>query len=362
LCIVGEVACALVLWHGFLDDGYEVYILKGGYKTYRRFVLDIFEKKYQLAVLGGKTGSGKTVILNELKSNGEQVVDLEKLAHHKGSAFGAIHELPQPTQEQFENDLALTLNDLDEKKMMWVEDESRGVGRCFIPKSFWIQLRLAPLFMIETNNEQRITQLVKDYSTFSVEQLEAPIRNIEKRLGNEQMNIALQALQERDFENVANMMLRYYDKAYNKCMTKKETNYIATIDYKQGSYESIANDLPLQYQLFLKKKTMTMNSEQPIRLTQYSHGAGCGCKLSPAVLDTILKGDVSPQFKNLLVGNSSRDDAAVYDLGDGSAVISTTDFFMPIVDDAFDFGAIASANAVSDVYAMVVNRLWRLLF
>jgi tRNA 2-selenouridine synthase len=234
--------------------GYEVYILKGGYKTYRRFVLDIFEKKYQLAVLGGKTGSGKTVILNELKSNGEQVVDLEKLAHHKGSAFGAIHELPQPTQEQFENDLALTLNDLDEKKMMWVEDESRGVGRCFIPKSFWIQLRLAPLFMIETNNEQRITQLVKDYSTFSVEQLEAPIRNIEKRLGNEQMNIALQALQERDFENVANMMLRYYDKAYNKCMTKKETNYIATIDYKQGSYESIANDLPLQYQLFLKKK------------------------------------------------------------------------------------------------------------
>lgn len=97
---------------------------------------------------------------------------------------------------------------------------------------------------------------------------------------------------------------------------------------------------------------METNNEQAIRLTQYSHGAGCGCKLSPAVLDTILKGDASPEFKNLLVGNSSRDDAAVYDLGDGSAVISTTDFFMPIVDDAFDFGAIASANAISDVYAM----------
>ncbi len=97
---------------------------------------------------------------------------------------------------------------------------------------------------------------------------------------------------------------------------------------------------------------MQTNNKKPIRLTQYSHGAGCGCKLSPAVLDTILKGDASPEFKHLLVGNSSRDDAAVYDLGDGSAVISTTDFFMPIVDNAFDFGAIASANAISDVYAM----------
>ncbi|MFD1185524.1 selenide, water dikinase SelD [Pontibacter rugosus] len=90
-----------------------------------------------------------------------------------------------------------------------------------------------------------------------------------------------------------------------------------------------------------------------IKLTQYSHGAGCGCKISPKVLDTILHSDISyPEEKNLLVGNSSRDDAAVYDIGQGRAVISTTDFFMPIVDDAYDFGRIASANAISDVYAM----------
>lgn len=90
-----------------------------------------------------------------------------------------------------------------------------------------------------------------------------------------------------------------------------------------------------------------------IKLTQYSHGAGCGCKISPAVLDTILHSDlVKTQYPSLLVGNESKDDAAVFDLGDGTCVISTTDFFMPIVDDPFTFGSIASVNAISDIYAM----------
>ncbi|HIF9410973.1 TPA: selenide, water dikinase SelD [Photobacterium damselae] len=90
-----------------------------------------------------------------------------------------------------------------------------------------------------------------------------------------------------------------------------------------------------------------------VRLTQYSHGAGCGCKISPQVLDTILRTQIAPfADPNLLVGNESKDDAAVYDLGNGAAVISTTDFFMPIVDDPYDFGRIAATNAISDIYAM----------
>ena len=98
---------------------------------------------------------------------------------------------------------------------------------------------------------------------------------------------------------------------------------------------------------------MSSSTSELIRLTQYSHGAGCGCKISPKVLDEILKSTLSiPEDKNLLVGNSSKDDAAVYDLGNGMALISTTDFFMPIVDDAFDFGRIAAANSISDIYAM----------
>src|SRR6202008_901926 len=96
-----------------------------------------------------------------------------------------------------------------------------------------------------------------------------------------------------------------------------------------------------------------MMETKEFQLTKYSHGAGCGCKISPAILDKILHSAGSPKIDpRLLVGNDTRDDAAVYDLGDGQALISTTDFFMPIVDDAFTFGKIASANAISDVYAM----------
>ena len=96
-----------------------------------------------------------------------------------------------------------------------------------------------------------------------------------------------------------------------------------------------------------------LSTAEPVKLTQYSRGAGCGCKIAPKVLEEILKTSIQfPADKNLLVGNGSNDDAAVYDMGNGSALISTTDFFMPIVDDAFDFGRIASANAISDVYAM----------
>src|ERR1700761_1299979 len=92
---------------------------------------------------------------------------------------------------------------------------------------------------------------------------------------------------------------------------------------------------------------------ETIKLTQYSHGAGCGCKISPAILDKILHSPIkTPTDPRLIVGNAERDDAAVWDLQDGNALISTTDFFMPIVDDPYDFGRIASANAISDVYAM----------
>lgn len=95
------------------------------------------------------------------------------------------------------------------------------------------------------------------------------------------------------------------------------------------------------------------NTEEIVKLTQYSHGAGCGCKISPKILEEILSGSMAlPDNKNLLVGNHSKDDAAVYDMGNGTAIISTTDFFMPVVDDPFEFGRIAAANAISDVYAM----------
>lgn len=99
---------------------------------------------------------------------------------------------------------------------------------------------------------------------------------------------------------------------------------------------------------------------EAIRLTQYSHGAGCGCKISPKVLETILHSEQAKfHDPHLLVGNETKDDAAVYDLGNGTGIISTTDFFMPIVDNPYDFGRIAATNAISDIFAMGVNLLWQ---
>ena len=91
---------------------------------------------------------------------------------------------------------------------------------------------------------------------------------------------------------------------------------------------------------------------EPIKLTQYSKGGGCGCKIAPAVLEQIVRTNSTSLFPSLLVGNETADDAAVYQINDSEAIISTTDFFLPIVDDAFDFGRVAAANAISDVYAM----------
>lgn len=95
--------------------------------------------------------------------------------------------------------------------------------------------------------------------------------------------------------------------------------------------------------------------DKPIRLTEFSHGGGCGCKIAPADLEVLLQTDFEPDPESLLVDNSSRDDAAVYDLGNGTAIVSTTDFFMPVVDDPFDFGRVAATNAISDIYAMGGN-------
>ena len=117
--------------------GFDVSILKGGYKAYRNFALAIFNEDYKLKILGGKTGSGKTQLLHQMNKLGIQIIDLEAIAHHKGSAFGKIGHDAQPTSEQFENNLAMALQTLNAKKEIWLEDESKGIGKCFIPMNFW---------------------------------------------------------------------------------------------------------------------------------------------------------------------------------------------------------------------------------
>lgn len=194
--------------------GFTASTLTGGYKAYRNAVLTAFGEPRNLIILGGKTGSGKTDILKELARQGEQVIDLEGLAHHKGSSYGAIGQLPQPSTEQFENLIFDSWRTLDAGRRIWLEDESRNVGSCFIPMPLWQQMRAAPVAFVDVPKQIRIQRLVAEYTGIDHTLLVEATERIRKRLGGKVTKDALDALDRHDYATVADLTLDYYDKAY----------------------------------------------------------------------------------------------------------------------------------------------------
>ena len=223
---------------------HEVFILQGGYKSFRNHVLEVLDKPLNYLVLGGRTGSGKTAILHQLKTLGEQVIDLEGLAHHKGSAFGALGQLhPQPSNEQFENLLAMQLKEFDLERRVWVEDESRSVGKVILPELFWKRLSLAPSMIINLPFDVRVERLKADYGENEVEGLRNSINNIKKRLGPDCSEKALCALEQKDFAGVARLVLGYYDKLYDKGIANKLNPNIRHLDFASDKIDHIAKQL-----------------------------------------------------------------------------------------------------------------------
>ena len=160
-CWRGGMRSASVAW--LLETtGTKAHTLTHGYKAYRRLAQEFFAKPYQLIVMGGKTGSGKTDILKEIALAGEQVIDLEGIAHHKGSAFGTIGEIPQATNEQFENNLFEALLKLDEHKSLWIEDESQSIGKNNVPQVLFHNIRNSNIIFIDVPKEIRVNRLVND--------------------------------------------------------------------------------------------------------------------------------------------------------------------------------------------------------
>ncbi|MFN8322278.1 MAG: tRNA 2-selenouridine(34) synthase MnmH [Chitinophagales bacterium] len=223
--------------------GYDVYVLKGGYKSYRQHILSVLAQKFPYIVLGGRTGSGKTEVLLQLKKLGEQVIDLEGLANHKGSAFGSLGQPVQPSTEHFENLLGEELKTFNSSKRVWLEDESRTIGNVFLDLSFWNHLRLSRLIVIDLPLDIRVKRLVAGYSENHTDGLVESITKIKKRLGNEQWKNAIDALHEKNFTRVAEIALHYYDKAYDKGIVMKETKEILRISFEADDLNAIATTL-----------------------------------------------------------------------------------------------------------------------
>ncbi len=196
-------------------QGIRAYTLKKGYKAYRQYIRDFFSQPVKLYVLGGETGSGKTEILRHLKEMGEQVIDMEALAHHKGSSFGALGELPQPTSEQFENDLFLEWAGLERTRRFWLEDESHTIGKVYISEVVWQHMKTAPIIRVKVPLEERIKRLVEDYGHFSKQEIAAAVERITRRLGPQHAKRALQEVEAGNAAEVARITLTYYDKAYD---------------------------------------------------------------------------------------------------------------------------------------------------
>ncbi len=205
--------------------GFKLGVLEGGYKSFRNWAAERFSEDLNLIVLGGHTGAGKTLLLEGLKKEGKSVVDLEGLANHRGSAFGSLGLPEQPTQQQFENELALVLNDLRGEEI-WIEDEARTVGRCRVPNPIFEIMREATVIFIQKSVEQRLDFLVEIYGESDPDKLSERFENIQKRLGSERLSASLDFLKEGDIREAARIALAYYDKTYTYGLSKRDKDKV----------------------------------------------------------------------------------------------------------------------------------------
>jgi tRNA 2-selenouridine synthase len=236
--------------------GFKVYTLVGGYKAYRNWVLQQFEKDYHFKIIGGYTGSGKTLLLHALEKENNATIDLEGLANHKGSALGALGQAVQPSQEMFENLLAKELEvksrteddrlrttgnqkqelyNEDSKynepiancspptaNCIWLEDESQRIGNLQIPLALWRTMRKSKVYFFDIPFEERLNHLTEEYGIHKKDELVTAIMRIQKRLGGLETKTAINFLLENNFKESFRILLSYYDKHYLKGLHNRE--------------------------------------------------------------------------------------------------------------------------------------------
>ncbi|AIQ96909.1 tRNA 2-selenouridine(34) synthase MnmH [Prochlorococcus sp. MIT 0801] len=223
--------------------GFRTYLLKGGYKNYRKWVLNQFENDLPIRLLGGKTGTGKTDILNYINEENIHVIDLEGIANHRGSSFGSLGMRAQPTTQQFENILAESIYNFQKNSAMeiWIEAESSNLGKCRIPNSLYTKMKKAPIIEIIKDKNERVKNLVNVYSQNSQTELKDAVNRISKRLGPQRTKEALTAIERKEWSKAAESMLDYYDKCYEYEL--KKTNNINSINLSGLSLKSSLNKI-----------------------------------------------------------------------------------------------------------------------
>jgi tRNA 2-selenouridine synthase len=241
-CWRGGMRSEAMAWLFSLGD-LEVEILDGGYKSYRNHVLEQLSDKTKMIVLGGMTGSGKTQILKYLKNANNQVIDLEDLANHKGSAFGSLGQPAQPSSEYFANLLFNEWIKIDRNHPVWVEDESRNIGTVFIPDQFYLNIQDSPVIALLMDVKTRMPRLIEEYSTYSSEDLKKSIIKISKRMGGDNAKEAITAVEKGNFEKAIELTLNYYDKTYLFGLRKKRKGNIYHIQTNTDDIESNATKI-----------------------------------------------------------------------------------------------------------------------
>jgi tRNA 2-selenouridine synthase len=223
--------------------GIKTHSLAGGYKSYRQLALASFQKPFQFIVIGGCTGSGKSELLRALGDSGEQIIDLEQLASHKGSSFGGLMQKPQPTTEQFQNDLFEEILELDCNTPVWIEDESVAVGKIFLPEPFWRTMCISPVVEVVLEKELRVQRLVNEYGNADREEFLKAMERITKKLGGQHFKAAKEKLLAGDMASTIDILLTYYDKAYSSGLDRKKNRVKATLQWNGKDVRAFSTEL-----------------------------------------------------------------------------------------------------------------------
>lgn len=246
-CWRGGMRSAAIAW--LLDlYGFQVYTLQGGYKAYRNWVLQQFNKQYALQILGGYTGSSKTETLQAIQKQGSVVVDLENLANHKGSAFGSLGMPNQPSTEMFENKLAMALRQAEQNLLetnqncIWLESESQRIGSINIPTPFFLQMKAAPYIFLDIPFDKRLAFIGTHYGNFEKIELINAVLRIKKRLGGLETKTAINFLLEDNITACFEVLLKYYDKYYEKSKLADE-QFLTKIPFAEIHPEKTAQAL-----------------------------------------------------------------------------------------------------------------------